>query len=62
MEDHEKRITGAYEFVVTNIDENHTATATYSTIEQVLYRVNNDLSNCCCHNLLNTIQIQIRRK
>ena len=57
-----EQIKGNYEFVVTNIGENHTETATYSTIEQVLHKIKLDLDTSCCHDLLDTIQIKVKRK
>lgn len=57
-----EQIKGDYEFVVTNIKENHTETATYSTIERVLHKIKIDLRTSCCHDLLDTIQIKIERK
>lgn len=34
-----EEIKGDYEFVVTTIDDNHTETMTYKTVEQVLLRL-----------------------
>ncbi len=57
-----EEIKGDYDFVVTTMDDNHTETMTYKTVEQVLSRIKNDLLISCCHGLLNNIRIEIKRK